>query len=80
LDVAAVLVEPLDPRDEREEPEPPDEREEPEPPDEEPDEEPVEDSDLDPPDSLLDPLDDPESPELLGAGTEAEEVLRESVR
>ena len=38
-----------------------------------PDEEPVDDS-------LLDPLDEPESPEPLGAGTEAEVLLRESVR
>ena len=37
------------------------------------DEEPLEDS-------LLDPLDEPESLEPLGAGTEAEELLRESVR
>jgi hypothetical protein len=55
--------------------EPLDSREE---PDDDPlDEEPLEDSFLDPP---LDPLEEPESLELLGAGTEAEEVLRESVR
>ena len=41
------------------------------------DDEPLEDS-LDEP--LEDPPDEPESPELLGAGTEAEELLRESVR
>ena len=41
------------------------------------DAEPLEDS-LDEP--LEEPLDEPESPELLGAGTEADELLRESVR
>jgi hypothetical protein len=41
------------------------------------DDEPLEDS-LDEP--LEDAPDEPESPELLGAGTEAEELLRESVR
>ena len=41
------------------------------------DDEPLEDS-LDEP--LDEPLEEPESPELLGAGTEADELLRESVR
>ena len=59
--------------------EPPDPREEPDEPDElDPlDEEPPEES-LDEP--LDDPPDEPESLELLGAGTDAEELLRESVR
>ena len=64
LEADDVLLEPLDSRDEPEERDPLDE-------------EPPEDS-LDEP--LDDPPDEPESPELLGAGTEADELLRESVR
>ncbi|MEO6413173.1 MAG: hypothetical protein ABIO48_11360 [Pedococcus sp.] len=62
LEADDVLLEPLDSREELDEPL---------------DEEPLEDS-LDEP--LEDPPEEPESPELLGAGTEAEELLRESVR
>jgi hypothetical protein len=72
LEVDDELLEPPDPREELDEPE------ELDPLDEDPlDEEPPEES-LDEP--LEDPPDEPESLELLGAGTEAEELLRESVR
>ena len=55
--------------------EPPDPREELDEPDE------LDPLDEEPPEESLDePPDEPESPELLGAGTEADEVLRESVR
>ncbi|WP_338325260.1 hypothetical protein [Pedococcus bigeumensis] len=63
----------LEPPDSREELDEPDELDELDPLDEEPPEE-----SLDEP--LEDPPDEPESLELLGAGTDAEELLRESVR
>ena len=67
LEADEPLLEPLDSREELDEPL---------------DDEPLDDEPLE--DSLDEPLDDPpdeaESPELLGAGTEAEELLRESVR
>ena len=67
LEADDELLEPPDPREELDEPDELDPL----------DEELLEDS-LDEP--LEDPLDEPESLELLGAGTEAEDVLRESVR